>query len=71
MLVGAAFALYPVVLPARDRQYDLTISSAGAGDHGLTVGFVWWTLGAALAVLYFAFMYRTYGGKVQGEEGHY
>ncbi len=31
MLVGAAFALYPVVLPARDPQYDLTIYNTAAG----------------------------------------
>ena len=30
MLVGAAFALYPVVLPARDHQYDLTIYNSAA-----------------------------------------
>src|SRR5437660_11185362 len=34
MLVGAAFALYPVVLPARDHQYDLTIYNSAAGSHG-------------------------------------
>ena len=38
MLVGAAFALYPIVLPARDHQYDLTIYNTAAGNHGLSVG---------------------------------
>jgi cytochrome d ubiquinol oxidase subunit II len=71
MLVGAAFALYPVVLPARDRQYDLTIYSTAAGSHGLTVGFIWWTLGAALAVAYFVFVYHKFRGKVELGEGHY
>jgi cytochrome bd ubiquinol oxidase subunit II len=71
MLVGAAFALYPVVLPARDRQYSLTIYNTAAGSHGLSVGFVWWTLGAALAVAYFVFIYRMFRGKVQLGEGHY
>jgi cytochrome d ubiquinol oxidase subunit II len=71
MLVGAAFALYPVVLPARDRQHDLTIYNTAAGSHGLSVGLVWWTLGAALAVTYFAFVYRKFRGKVQLGEGHY
>ena len=32
MLVGAAFALYPVVLPARNHQYDLTIYNTAAGS---------------------------------------
>lgn len=71
MLVGAAFALYPVVLPARDRQYDLTIENTSAGIHGLSVGLVWWTLGALLALAYFVFVYRMFRGKVQVGEGHY
>jgi cytochrome d ubiquinol oxidase subunit II len=71
MLVGAAFALYPVVLPARDRQYSLTIYNTVAGSHGLSVGLVWWTLGAVLAVGYFVFVYRMFRGKVQVGEGHY
>jgi cytochrome bd ubiquinol oxidase subunit II len=71
MLVGAAFALYPVVLPARNHQYDLTIYNTAAGIHGLSVGLVWWTLGAVLAVAYFVFVYRMFRGKVQLGEGHY
>ena len=71
MLVGAAFALYPVVLPARDHQYDPTIENTSAGIHGLSVGLVWWTLGAALALGYFVVVYRMFRGKVQLGEGHY
>jgi len=71
MLVGAVFALYPVVLPARDHQYDLTIYNSSAAEYGLKVGLAWWVLGAALAVAYFVFVYRMFRGKVQLEEGHY
>ena len=71
MLVGAAFALYPVVLPARDHRYDLTIYNTAAGNHGLSVGLVWWTFAAVLALAYFAFVYRMFRGKVQVGEGHY
>ena len=71
MLVGAAFALYPVVLPARDFKYDLTIYNTSAGVHGLNVGLVWWVLGAVLAVGYFVFVYRMFRGKVRLGEGHY
>jgi cytochrome d ubiquinol oxidase subunit II len=72
MLMGVAFALYPVVLPGRDHQYDLTIYNTAAGDHGLRVGLAWWTLAAVLAVGYFVFVYRMFRGKikVQVEEGH-
>lgn len=72
MLVGAAFALYPVVLPGRDHRYDLTIYNTAAGDHGLRVGLAWWTLAAVLAFGYFVFVYRMFRGKikVQVEEVH-
>ncbi|MFY9644519.1 MAG: cytochrome d ubiquinol oxidase subunit II [Terriglobales bacterium] len=71
MLVGAAFALYPVVLPARDHHFDLTIHNTAAANYGLSVGLIWWTFGAALAFAYFAFVYRMFRGKVQAGEGHY
>jgi len=71
LLMGAAFALYPVVLPARDHQYDLTIFNTAAAYHGLTVGLVWWTFSAVLAVGYLVFVYRMFRGKVQMDEGHY
>jgi len=71
MLVGAVFALYPVVLPARSNsQYDLTIYNSAAGHHGLSVGLVWWTIGMILALGYFVFIYRMFRGKVKLEEGH-
>ena len=71
MLVGAAFGLYPVVLPAStDPAYSLTIYNTAAGRHGLTVGFVWWTLGMVLSVGYFSFIYRMFRGKVRLEEEH-
>jgi cytochrome bd ubiquinol oxidase subunit II len=71
MLVGAAFALYPVVLPARNHQYDLTIYNTAAGSHGLSVGLVWWTFAAVLVIACFVFVYRMFRGKVQVGEGHY
>jgi len=71
MLVGAAFALYPVVLPARNHQYDLTIANTAAGTYGLRIGLIWWTLAALLALAYFIFVYRMFGGKVEAGEGHY
>jgi cytochrome bd ubiquinol oxidase subunit II len=72
MLVGAAFALYPVVLPAStDPALNLTIYNTAAGHHGLSVGFIWWILGALLALGYFTFLYRMFKGKVRLEgEGY-
>ena len=72
MLVGAVFALYPLVLPAStDPAYSLTIYSAAAGHYGLTVGLIWWLLGMVLCLAYFIFVYRMFRGKVQLEgEGY-
>jgi cytochrome d ubiquinol oxidase subunit II len=70
MLVGAAFALYPNVLPAStDPAYSLTIQNTHAGAHGLSVGLVWWCVGIVIALGYFVFVYRTFKGKVVVEEG--
>jgi len=71
MLVGAAFAVYPVLLLAStDPARSITIYNAAAGHHGLSVGFVWWILGMILALGYFFFVYRMFRGKVriEGEE---
>ena len=72
MLVGAVFALYPVVLPAStDSSYDLTISNSMAGHHGLVVGLTWWIVGVVLALGYFVFVYRMFRGKVRLENHGY
>jgi cytochrome bd ubiquinol oxidase subunit II len=72
MLVGAAFALYPVVLPAStDPSYSLTIYNSAAGHHGLVVGITWWCIGAILALIYFVFIFRMFRGKVRLEGGGY
>jgi cytochrome bd ubiquinol oxidase subunit II len=69
MLVGAAFALYPVVLPSNsDPARNLTIYNTAAGEHGLTVGLTWWILGIILALGYFTLLFRMFRGKV-GAEG--
>src|ERR1700756_1432226 len=72
MLVGAAFALYPVVLPAStDPALNVTIYNTAAGQHGLAVGFTWWIFGMILALGYFFFLFRMFKGKVRLEgEGY-
>jgi cytochrome d ubiquinol oxidase subunit II len=65
MLGGAAFAVYPVLLPATtDPSYSLTIYNAKTGDYSLAVGLIWWGIGIALAIAYFTFVYRSFKGKV-------
>jgi len=72
MLVGAAFALYPVVLPAStDPARNLTIYNTSAGRHGLGVGLIWWLIGAIMAIGYFTLLFRMFRGKVRLEgEGY-
>jgi cytochrome d ubiquinol oxidase subunit II len=70
MLVGAAFALYPNVLPAStDPGYSLTIQNTAAGVHGMQIGLVWWGIGMVFALVYFIFIYRMFRGKVRLDEG--
>ncbi len=64
MLVGAVYALYPVILPAIDPQYNLTIANSITADYALQVGLRWWTVGIVIALGYFVFLYRMFRGKV-------
>lgn len=70
MLGGAAFAMYPLLLPATtDPSYSLTIYNTRAGAYSLSVGLVWWVIGIALAIAYFVFLYRSFKGKVTLDVG--
>jgi cytochrome d ubiquinol oxidase subunit II len=72
MLVGAAVALYPRLLPSSsDSANDITIQKALSGPHTLHVGLVWWAFGMALAIMYFVIVYRMFRGKVSLEPGGY
>jgi cytochrome bd ubiquinol oxidase subunit II len=64
MLTSVVFGLYPLVLPARNPAYSLTVQSAKAGAYGLKVGLIWWMIGMVLAAGYFVFVYRSFQGKV-------
>ena len=65
MLGGAAFALYPMLLPAStDPALSLTIHNSKTGDYSMAVGLVWWILGMLMAIGYFVFLYRSFSGKV-------
>lgn len=73
MLGGAAFAMYPYLLPASTNpSYSLTIFNAKTGAYSLRVGLVWWVIGVTLAIAYFTFLYRSFKGKVVlNDEGSY
>jgi cytochrome bd ubiquinol oxidase subunit II len=64
MLTSVVFGVYPMVLPARNPLYALTMNGAKAGTYGLKVGAIWWTIGMILAAGYFTYVYRSFAGKV-------
>jgi len=64
MLTSLVFGVYPLVLPARNPLYSLTVATAKAGDYGLKIGLAWWLLGIILAAGYFTYVYRSFAGKV-------
>jgi len=68
MLGGAAAGLFPVLLPTVGTNgRDLTIALAAAGTHTLHIGLVWWSLGMALATMYFCIVYWLFRGKVPAQ----
>jgi cytochrome d ubiquinol oxidase subunit II len=64
MLTSVVFGVYPMVLPARNPVYSLTVATAKAGNYGLKIGLIWWVLGMILAAGYFTIVYRSFAGKV-------
>ena len=70
MLSGAAFALYPVLLPSSgDPNLSLTIWNSAAGPSSLSIGLIWWSIGMAIAVGYFVLIYTMFRGKVDAQPG--
>jgi len=71
MMVGAAIALYPRLLPSTTgAEYDITVAKALSGPHTLHVGLIWWAFGMCLALLYFIIVYRMFRGKVSLDGGY-
>jgi cytochrome bd ubiquinol oxidase subunit II len=71
MLTSVVFGVYPMVLPARNPEYSLTIDTAKAGAYGLKIGLIWWVVGMLLATGYFVFVYRSFAGKVAVERSEH
>jgi cytochrome d ubiquinol oxidase subunit II len=75
MLTSVVFGVYPMVLPARNPAFQLTVQNAKAADYGLKIGLIWWVIGMALATVYLVYVYRSFAGKVtetldSGGHGH-
>ncbi len=68
MMVGAAFGLYPTLLPSvTPGASDLTVARCISGTHTLSVGIVWWGVGMILALGYFVLVYSMFRGKVNSK----
>jgi cytochrome d ubiquinol oxidase subunit II len=68
MLTSVVFGVYPyVLLSSTDSAYALTIHNASAAPYGLKIGLVWWTIGMALAMGYFTFLYRHIFGRAASD----
>jgi cytochrome d ubiquinol oxidase subunit II len=64
MLLSVVFGISPMVLPARNAEYSLTVENTQAAGYGLKIGLIWWTLGVILVTGYFTYVYRSSAGKV-------
>jgi cytochrome bd ubiquinol oxidase subunit II len=72
MLAGAAYALYPNLLPASTGAANsLTIYNSAAGAYSLGKGIYWWSIGMAIAVAYFVLVYSFFRGKATTEAHAY
>jgi cytochrome bd ubiquinol oxidase subunit II len=72
MLGGAAFALYPVLLPSSgDPARALTVTSAATSQYALRVALTWWIIAAVIVVASFRFLYRSFRGKILPGSGGY
>ena len=58
LLGSAAYAIFPMVLPARVAANGLSLEQAMGDPHALTVALWWWLPGMALATGYFVVLYR-------------
>ena len=66
LLAATAASLYPTILRSSvDARFDVTAPAAATGRHGLAWGLTWWLPALALAVAYFAYLFRSFAGKVR------
>ncbi|HLJ85480.1 MAG TPA: cytochrome d ubiquinol oxidase subunit II [Candidatus Angelobacter sp.] len=71
MMLGAAAAVYPnLLVSTTTSDLNITVYNAASGRHALTIGLIWWSLGMALAIGYFVFLYRMFRGKVAAHSGN-
>jgi cytochrome d ubiquinol oxidase subunit II len=74
MLGGAAFALFPVLLPSSgDPARSITIANAATGSYAMRAALGWWLVAFLVVAGTFAYLYRSFRGKlseVGGDDYH-
>lgn len=72
LLAMTAGALYPQILPSTiDARYSLDVHNAANARDGLVIGLAWWIPAIILAIGYFAYLFRSFRGKVSlADYGH-
>jgi cytochrome d ubiquinol oxidase subunit II len=71
MLASTAGAVFPTMLRSTiDPAYTLTATNAASGALSQQVGLYWWILAMIITIGYFIFLYRSFSGKVNLEEGY-
>jgi cytochrome d ubiquinol oxidase subunit II len=65
LMVAGAAAVFPIMLYSTlAPENSLSAYENAAGGHGLAVALVWWPMALVFAMVYFAFTFRHYRGKV-------
>jgi len=60
-----AGTLYPTILHSTiDPRFDLDVAGASNDRRSLLIGLAWWVPAVALAIGYFAYLFRSFRGKV-------
>jgi cytochrome bd ubiquinol oxidase subunit II len=66
MLAATLAGLYPFWLRSTlDLSYSLTAHKDGSARYGMSVALIWCTIGLILAAIYFTYLFRSMGGKVE------
>jgi len=69
LLGTGAAAIFPVMLYSTlGSQNSMTAYSSASSPSALLMAMIWWPIAFLLAVFYFAYLYRSYSGKVKVSE---
>ena len=66
LVIAGAAGVFPLMLYSTLAPGNsLSAYQMAAAGHGLAIALVWWPIALILAIVYFAFIYRHYSGKVK------